>query len=90
MIKRPSRLDIVDMPRDSQRALGSLRQVLCATFNYCRKYPLKMQTLKTVLEYTLERINALESASEAPVAKEEAPKATKAPAKRKTTNKDAE
>ena len=78
MIKRPSRLDIVDMPRDSQRALGSLRQVLCATFNYCRKYPVKMQTLKTVLEYTLERINALESESEAP-------KTEKAPVKRKTT-----
>jgi len=78
MIKRPSRLDIVDMPRDSQRALGSLRQVLCATFNYCRKYPVKMETLKAVLEYTLDRIKALES-------EPEAPEPEKAPVKRKTT-----
>lgn len=54
--KRPARLDIVDMPRDTQRSLGTLRQALCASFNYCRKYPAKMETLKTVVKYVYTRI----------------------------------
>lgn len=59
-VKRPARLDIVDMPRDTTRALGGLRQALCASFNYCRKYPLKMEVLKQVLKYTYSRIVAWE------------------------------
>lgn len=55
-VKRPARLDIVDMPRDTTRALGGLRQALCASFNYCRKYPAKMAVLKEVLKYTYNRI----------------------------------
>lgn len=55
-VKRPARLDIVDMPRDTTRALGGLRQAICASFNYCRKYPNKMAVLKEVLKYTYNRI----------------------------------
>ena len=55
-VKFPQRLDIKDMPRDETRALGNLRQTLCASFNYCRKYPLKMAVLKTVLKYVYNRI----------------------------------
>ena len=60
VIKRPARLDIVDMPRDKTRALGGLRQALCSSFNYCRKYPAKMAVLKEVLKYTYNRIVAWE------------------------------
>ncbi len=52
---RPSRLDIVDLPRDTERCLGGLRAALCATFNYVKQYPLKLATFITVLEYVLER-----------------------------------
>ncbi len=55
--KRPARLDIVDMPRDKARVLGGLRQALCASFNYCRKYPSKMQVLQEVLVYVVARID---------------------------------
>ena len=83
MIKRPARLDIVDMPRDAQRSLGTLRQALCASFNYCRKYPAKMATLKAVMKYVYTRITEWEkeqaayeaSLLEAPKAPEKAPKA---------------
>ena len=64
-VKRPARLDIVDMPRDKTRALGGLRQALCASFNYCRKYPAKMAVLKEVLKYTYNRIVAWEKEHEA-------------------------
>lgn len=63
--KRPARLDIVDMPRDEKRSLGTLRQALCASFNYCRKYPAKMQTLKTVIKYVYTRITEWEKEQEA-------------------------
>ena len=63
--KRPARLDIVDMPRDTQRSLGTLRQALCASFNYCRKYPAKMETLKTVVKYVYTRIVEWEKEQEA-------------------------
>lgn len=59
-VKRPARLDIVDMPRDTTRALGGLRQAICASFNYCRKYPNKMVVLKEVLKYTYNRVVAWE------------------------------
>lgn len=51
----PDRLDIVDMPRDTQGALGSLRGALCATFNYVKQYPAKLEFFIEVLEYVLER-----------------------------------
>lgn len=55
--KRPTRLDIVDMPRDKARVLGGLRQAICASFNYCRKYPAKLEVLRETLEYVLGRID---------------------------------
>lgn len=88
--KRPARLDIVDMPRDEQRSLGTLRQALCASFNYCRKYPAKMQTLKKVIKYVYTRITEWEKEQEAYAnaaltAPETAPKAEAA--KLPTSNK---
>lgn len=56
MTIRSTRLDIKDMPRDTTRCLGGLRQAICASFNYCRKYPTKMTVLKSVLKYTYNRI----------------------------------
>ena len=53
--KRPARLDIQDMPRDTNRCLGSLRQALCASFNYCRQYPEKLKVFIDVMEYVLQR-----------------------------------
>ncbi len=61
----PQRLDIKDMPRDKTRALGGLRQALVASFNYCRKYPVKMAVLKDVVKYTYNRIVAYENEQEA-------------------------
>lgn len=75
MTKRPARLDIVDMPRDTQRSLGTLRQALCASFNYCRKYPAKMATLKAVMKYVYTRITEWEKEQAAYEASlQEAPK----------------
>lgn len=74
--KRPARLDIVDMPRDPARALGGLRQALCASFNYTRKYPEKLKLLRNTLVYVVKRIDAhreaLETIAEAEKAKAEA------------------
>lgn len=53
---RPSRLDLTDMPRDKQRALGGLRGALCASFNYCKRYPTKLKILKETLAYVHNRI----------------------------------
>lgn len=53
---RPSRLDLTDMPRDKQRALGGLRSALCASFNYCKRYPAKLKILKETLAYVHKRI----------------------------------
>lgn len=56
-VKQPARLDIIDLPRDKDRVLGSLRQGLCASFNYCRRYKGKLEVLKATLELVLSRIN---------------------------------
>jgi hypothetical protein len=56
---RPTRLDIVDLPRDKERCLGGLRNALCATFNYVKHYPAKLAVLVEVLEYVLERAKEL-------------------------------
>lgn len=70
---RPTRLDIVDLPRDPERCLGGLRAALCATFNYTKQYPLKLATFITVLEYVLERAKDIASgAVEEAVAAQEA------------------
>lgn len=70
----PHRLDITDMPRDTERCLGGLRAALCATFNYCKQYPTKLEVFITVLEYVLERAKDLVNgvADEAAKAQEEA------------------
>lgn len=51
----PARLDIQDMPRDTTRCLGTLRQALCAGFNYARNYPEKLAVFIEVMEYVLQR-----------------------------------
>lgn len=56
---RPTRLDIIDLPRDTERCLGGLRAALCATFNYVKQYPKKLEVFVTVLEYVLERAKDL-------------------------------
>jgi hypothetical protein len=50
-VTRPRRLDLVDLPRDKQRALGSLRGMLVAAANYCKRYPAKLAVLKETLKY---------------------------------------
>lgn len=55
---RPTRLDISRLPRDNQRALGSLRQNLCASFNYCRQYANKLDVLDETLTAVLKQVRA--------------------------------
>ena len=56
--QRPSRLDLANLPRDPQRCLGSLRQQLCATFNYTRQYPSKLEVLNETLTTVLKQVRA--------------------------------
>lgn len=53
---RPTRLDLTHLPRDKHRALGSLRQQLCGSFNYCRAYPAKMDVLDATLTHVLKEV----------------------------------
>lgn len=57
-LERPSRLDLAALPRDTQRCLGSLRQNLCATFNYTRQYPTKLEVLNETLTTVLKQVRA--------------------------------
>lgn len=57
-IERPSRLDLAALPRDPQRCLGSLRQQLCATYNYARQYPSKLDVLNETLTTVLKQVRA--------------------------------
>ena len=57
-LERPSRLDLAALPRDPQRCLGSLRQQLCATFNYTRQYPAKLEVLNETLTAVLKQVRA--------------------------------
>lgn len=57
-IERPSRLDLAALPRDPQRCLGSLRQQLCATYNYARQYPSKLEVLNETLTTVLKQVRA--------------------------------
>lgn len=45
------RLDISMLPRDVNRVTGTLRKVLCASFNYTRKYPVKLDKFIEVLRF---------------------------------------
>jgi hypothetical protein len=66
-MKYPNHLMVVtDLPRDTGGALGGLRRALVASFNYCRKYPVKMAILKETIEFVHKRIRAWESV-DAPV-----------------------
>lgn len=57
-LQRPTRLDLAVLPRDPQRVLGSLRQNMCASFNYCRQYPAKLAVLNETLTAALIHIRA--------------------------------
>lgn len=63
MSNRPAHhMKVTDLPSDKMGALGSLRRALCASFNYCRHYPVKMQLLKETLVYVHGRIVEWEQA----------------------------
>lgn len=64
-VKSPARLELGDMPRDKARVLGTLRQVICASFNYSRKYPPKMALLKETLRYAHNRVVQWEKEADA-------------------------
>lgn len=53
---RPTRLDIRDLPRDEKRVLSTLRAVLVKTFNYVRRYPLKLAVLEETLRFVHGRV----------------------------------
>lgn len=57
-LQRPARLDLAVLPRDPQRVLGSLRQNMCASFNYCRQYPAKLAVLNDTLTAALKHVRA--------------------------------
>ena len=56
-VKTP-RLDISMLPRDEKRVTGTMRKVLCTSFNYTRKYPKKMdkfiEIMRWVTNYALD------------------------------------
>lgn len=54
-VKRPTRLDIVDMPRDPTNSLGALRSTIVSVFNRNRQYPVKMKLFIAVLKYAYNR-----------------------------------
>lgn len=58
----PARLTLQDLPRDKSRALGGLRQALCASVNYCRRYPDKLELLKQTLKTAYNYVNAYQKA----------------------------
>lgn len=50
---RLARMDLSMLPRDPNRVLGTLRKVICASFNYTRKYPRKLDLFIEVLKYAV-------------------------------------
>lgn len=78
---RPTRLDLTQLPRDPKRALGSLRQQLCASFNYCRAYPAKMDVLDATLTHVLKEVRKFK----VELAAQEKAKAAKQPVKQEVT-----
>lgn len=94
MEKLPKRLEITDFPRDEYNVLGGLRGLLQKSYNYCRRFPKKMEFLKSVLEFLLEQINEAEAvykAQENKTGNKTEEKATKTTTKTKpkaTTNKE--
>lgn len=47
------RLDATMLPRDPNRALGTLRSVVCKSFNYCKQYPSKLDLFIEVLTFAV-------------------------------------
>ena len=45
------RLDLTMLPRDANRSLGTLRAVICKSFNYCKQYPAKLELFIVVMKY---------------------------------------
>jgi hypothetical protein len=50
---RKPRLDLPMLPRDVNRVTGTLRKVLCTSFNYVKKYPVKLEKYIEVLKYAV-------------------------------------
>jgi len=46
---KPVRLDLADLPKDTQGALTGIRQPLIKVVNYCRQYPAKLEVLRKTL-----------------------------------------
>lgn len=61
---------ISELPQDFG-ALGGLRHALKSSFNYCRKYPVKMALLKKTLVYVHNRIVEWEKSQQPLPVKEE-------------------
>lgn len=54
---KPRRIDVNDFPRDKRRVLSYLREPLKTAFNYCRKRPENMATLRKTLMFVVGRID---------------------------------
>lgn len=52
----PARLNIGDLPRDPQGAIGKLRKQLVASTNYCKQYPKKLAILKATMKCVYKHI----------------------------------
>ena len=48
---RLPRLELVMLPRDPNRALGSARTALCSSFNYVKQYPKKLVLFIEVMKF---------------------------------------
>lgn len=60
-MKSPARLEMKDLPRDKQGCLGSLRKTLCASVNYCKRYPAKLSLLKETLKAAYQAVVKMEA-----------------------------
>ena len=60
---KPERLKLKDMPRHDKRALGGLSQTLSAALNDCRDDIEKLESLRTLLAYTLDHIDQTQETS---------------------------
>lgn len=49
--RKTPRLDIHMLPRDVNRVTGTLRKVICVSFNYVRKYPTKIDKFVEVMRW---------------------------------------
>tara|TARA_R110002020_G_scaffold46401_3_gene131999 strand:- start:1173 stop:1655 length:483 start_codon:yes stop_codon:yes gene_type:complete len=56
VVTSPRRIDITELPRDSNRVMGGTRKALVSTFNYTRKYPAKLKLFAETLKYVYQAI----------------------------------